>query len=59
MKLDLISKLSVSLIKPGKVEVEDRKWVSKFAGKWKDDRSADEIVADIRKARTTNREVDL
>ena len=29
-------------------------WASRFAGTWKDSRSAEEIVSDIRSARTTN-----
>jgi hypothetical protein len=35
-------------------------WTDSFAGKWQDDRDADEIVADIRKSRcSSNRDVDL
>ena len=45
IKLDLISRLSASLLKR---EADETHWASEFAGKWKDDRSADEIVADIR-----------
>ncbi len=29
-------------------------WADRFVGAWKDDRSADEIVNDIRSARTAN-----
>ena len=56
IKLDLISRLSASLLKR---ETDDVHWASEFAGKWKDDRSAEEIVTDIREARTTNREIEL
>ena len=49
IKLELISKLSASLLK--KEALENAHWVSDFAGKWKDDRSAEEIVADKREAR--------
>ena len=34
--------------KPGKG------WASRFAGKWQDSRSAEEIIDDIRAARTEN-----
>ena len=34
-------------------------WVDQFAGKWKDSRSTDEIIADIHNARTSNDEVSL
>lgn len=56
IKLDLISRLSASLLKR---ETDETHWASEFAGQWKDDRSADEIVADIREARTSNREIEL
>lgn len=52
----LISRLSASLLKR---ETDDIHWASEFAGKWKDDCSADEIVTDIREARTSNREIEL
>lgn len=57
IKLDLISKLSASLLKRHKEP--DAHWTSAFAGKWIDDRPAEEIVKDIREARTTNREIEL
>ena len=35
-------------------------WANRFAGAWKDERSADEIISDIRDSRTTNsREIEL
>lgn len=34
-------------------------WTSEFAGRWEDDRTADEVVEDIRGARTPNREIGL
>lgn len=58
VKLDLIARLSNSLLHK-KETANDVNWASEFAGKWKDNRSAEEIVDDIRKARTTNREIDL
>jgi len=56
VKLELITLLSSSMTRP--VEEETAKphkgWASRFAGAWKDSRSAEEIVADIRAARTDN-----
>ena len=34
-------------------------WTSEFAGRWDDDRTTDEVVEDIRGARTPNREIGL
>lgn len=34
-------------------------WVDRFAAKWQDTRSAEQIVKDIRAARTTNAEIAL
>lgn len=34
-------------------------WTSEFAGRWDDDRTADEVIEDIRGARTSNREIGL
>ena len=34
-------------------------WVDQFAGKWQDNRSTDEIIADIHNARTSNGEISL
>lgn len=58
VKLDLIARLSNSLLGKSKVTDESH-WASEFAGKWEDSRSAEEIVDDIRKSRTANREIDL
>lgn len=32
-------------------------WISEFAGRWEDNRTADEVVEDIRGARTSNKEI--
>ncbi|WP_195302119.1 hypothetical protein [Phocaeicola dorei] len=32
-------------------------WTSEFAGRWEDNRTADEVVEDIRGARTSNKEI--
>lgn len=57
-KLDLIARLSNSLFGKNKV-ADNHHWASEFAGKWEDDRPAEEIVDDIRKSRTGNREIEL
>lgn len=40
--------------KTAKKEKAEEGWADRFCGAWKDDRSADEIVNDIRSARTAN-----
>ena len=40
--------------KAAKKTKEDAGWATRFVGAWEDDRTADEIVDDIRSARTTN-----
>ena len=34
-------------------------WTSEFAGRWDDDRTTDEVVEEIRGARTSNKEIEL
>ena len=54
-KIELIALLSSSLTGAIDEPVPHKKgWASRFAGTWKDSRSAEEIVEDIRAARTTN-----
>lgn len=38
---------------------QETSWVSQFEGKWEDSKSADEMVADLRRSRTSNSEVML
>lgn len=57
MKLELISRLSKSLL--SKDQSIDDNWASQFAGEWKDSRSAESIIEDIRNSRTLNREIEL
>lgn len=57
MKLELISRLSKSLL--SKDQSIDDNWASQFAGGWKDSRSAESIIEDIRNSRTSNREIEL
>ena len=54
-KIELIALLSSSLTGVNKEPVSHKKrWASRFSGVWKDSRSAEDIVEDIRTARTTN-----
>ena len=54
-KIELIALLSSSMTVANEQTASHKKgWASRFAGKWKDSRSAEEIVSDIRSARTTN-----
>lgn len=56
VKLELISKLSASLLKK-EVDSDSSDWVSMFAGRWEDSRTANEIMDDIRNARTSNKDI--
>lgn len=58
IKLELISRLSASLLEK-KESSETSNWVSQLAGRWEDERTAEEIIADIRSSRTSNRDIDL
>ena len=58
IELGLMKQFSASLL------VEDNtldalNWTSEFAGRWDDDRTTDEVVEDIRGARTSNKEIEL
>jgi DNA phosphorothioation-dependent restriction protein DptG len=54
-KIELIALLSSSLTSVSERPASHKKgWASRFAGTWKDSRSAEEIIDDIRAARTTN-----
>ena len=55
VKLELITLLSTSMTMPEEHSAAPVKgWASRFAGVWKDNRSAQEIIDNIRAARTTN-----
>ena len=53
MKLELIIMLSRSL-RNRKTSKSSAHWADRFCGVWKDTRTADEIVDDIRSMRTAN-----
>ena len=62
VKLELITLLSSSMTHPEKERKTDtgKGWTEKFAGKWQDDRTAEEIIEDIRAARNAHmREINL
>ena len=50
----------VKSLSPAKKEKDSKNWANRFAGAWKDDRTAEEIISGIRECRTTNsREIEL
>lgn len=56
VKLELISKISNSL-KGSKKELKDNLWKDLF-GAWQSEKSAEEIIEEIRISRHTNRQID-
>ena len=57
IKLRSIKQVSASLLADDDVPDTLLDWTSEFAGQWEDDRPADEVIEDIRGARTSNREI--
>ena len=57
IKLRSIKLVSASLLADDDVPDTLLDWTSEFAGQWEDDRTADEVIEDIRGARTSNREI--
>lgn len=55
IKLRSIRQVSASLLADDDVPDTLLDWTSEFAGQWEDDRTADEVIEDIRGARTSNR----
>ena len=53
-RLDIISQLSQSLKQP----LKEKYSVDYFAGAWDDERSADEIIEEIRAGRTFTRQIE-
>lgn len=51
-KVELISLLAQSLTMPTP-KTEKSHWADKFCGAWEDDRSAEDMVKEIRESRTT------
>lgn len=54
VKLELITLLSSSVDLTETEQKSERGWTKSFAGRWQDDRTADEIIADIRASRNAN-----
>ena len=55
MNTNVLVTLSSSMTHSEETAAKPRKgWASRFAGVWKDSRSAEEIIEDIRAARTAN-----
>ena len=59
VKIELISLLSDSLIHAVVVKEHKKNWAQKYAGRWQDSKTAEEMVDDMRSSRTFNREIDL
>jgi len=50
----------VKSLSPAKKKETSKEWANRFVGAWKDDRSAEDIINDIRESRTTNtRDIEL
>ena len=50
----------VKSLVPAKKTKTEAEWANRFVGAWKDSRSAEEIISDIRESRTTNsRDIEL
>ncbi|MBP5714495.1 MAG: hypothetical protein J6X07_07345 [Prevotella sp.] len=50
----------VKSLVPAKKTKAETEWANRFAGAWKDSRSAEEIISDIRESRTNNsRDIEL
>ena len=59
-KLNLIAKLSNSIIETSKDEkVRSSSWSDKYCGAWKDSKSPEDMVAEIKKSRTANSDIEL
>ena len=60
VKIELIALLSNSVAHKEAANNHDENWATSFSGAWKDNRTAEEIIADIQENRTSNsREVVL
>ena len=54
VKLELITLLSSSVAHSVSDNSAEKGWTKSFAGLWKDDRTAEEIIDDIRASRNAN-----
>ena len=54
VKLELITLLSSSVANSVSEPSSEKWWTKSFAGRWQDDRTAEEIIEDIRSSRNAN-----
>lgn len=54
VKLELITLLSSSIAKSVSEASNEKGWTKSFAGRWEDDRTAEEVIEDIRNSRNAN-----
>jgi hypothetical protein len=54
VKLELITLLSSSVANSVSEPSSEKGWTKSFAGRWQDDRTAEEIIEDIRSSRVTD-----
>lgn len=54
VKIELIALLSNSVAHKATDNKNDENWATSFSGAWKDNRTAEEILADIQENRTSN-----
>ena len=54
VKLELITLLSSSVAQSVSEPSSEKGWTKSFAGRWQDDRTAEDIIEDIRASRNAN-----
>ena len=54
VKLELITLLSSSVAQSVSEPSNEKGWTKSFAGRWQDDRTAEDIIEDIRASRNAN-----
>ena len=54
VKLELITLLSSSIANSVSEASNEKGWTKSFAGRWEDDRTAEEVIEDIRNSRNAN-----
>lgn len=54
VKLELITLLSNSVANSVSGASNEKGWTKSFAGRWEDDRTAEEVIEDIRNSRNAN-----
>ena len=54
VKLELITLLSSSIANSVSETSNEKGWTKSFAGRWEDDRTAEEVIEDIRNSRNAN-----